>query len=244
MNADEYKKKAQANIIKERYKEKYRADKIKEYYKQKSKEKLKQECKEKFKAASIKENYKNKSKVDSIKQNYKEKSKADSIKENYKEKFKEDGIKENYKEKSKADSIKENYKEKFKEDSIKENYKDKAKEEKIIYEYKLLREVRPIYKILNNLSRRINTKLKEMGIKRELTYTQILGSTVREFEEYLASKMTDGMSYDNYGMWEVDHIIPFSSFDFNDLEELRKCGNYRNLQPLWMTDNRKKSNKQ
>ena len=67
------------------------------------------------------------------------------------------------------------YKQKNKEHKIKEYYKQKSSEKKIIYKYKKLREIRPIYKILNSLSTRINTKLKELGIKREFTYAQILG---------------------------------------------------------------------
>ena len=161
------------------------------------------------------------------------------MKEYYKKKARDKIIKENYREKSK-----QKYKEKCKADKIKENYKEKSKQKKIVYKYTKLKEVRPVYKILNNLASRINTTLKKEGIERELTYTQILGSNVADFEEYLISKMTEGMSFDNYGMWEVDHIIPFSSFDFNNLEELKKCCQYTNLQPLWAHDNRKKSNKQ
>jgi len=51
------------------------------------------------------------------------------------------------------------------------------------------------------------------------------------------------MSYDYYGEWEVDHIIPISCFNLNNNEEAQKCFNYTNLQPLWKEDNMKKSNK-
>lgn len=51
------------------------------------------------------------------------------------------------------------------------------------------------------------------------------------------------MNFDNYGEWEIDHIIPVSSFDFNIKNNIFKCFNYKNLQPLWKLENRKKSNK-
>ncbi|AYV85713.1 MAG: hypothetical protein Satyrvirus33_3 [Satyrvirus sp.] len=51
------------------------------------------------------------------------------------------------------------------------------------------------------------------------------------------------MSYDNYGEWHVDHIIPISRFNLSILQEAKKCFNYSNLQPLWKIDNLKKSNK-
>jgi hypothetical protein len=53
----------------------------------------------------------------------------------------------------------------------------------------------------------------------------------------------EDMSFDNYGNWEIDHIIPVSSFDLSNENELRKCFNYNNTQPLWKNENRSKSNK-
>ena len=99
-------------------------------------------------------------------------------------------MKEYYKKRARDRIIKENYKKKSRE-----KYKEECKEKKIIYEYIKLKEVRPIYRILNNLASRINTTLKKQGIGRELTYTQILGSKVVEFENYLTSKMTAGISF-------------------------------------------------
>lgn len=139
--------------------------------------------------------------------------------------------------------ISEKYRKMTEKKKINEFYNNKARVNKIIYEYRKLAEVRPVYRVLNSLSSRINAELKELGIKREFTYTQILGCSVKDFEEYLLNKMTEGMSYDNYGVWVVDHIIPFSSFDFNNLDQIKTCCHYTNLQPLWKLDNLKKYNK-
>ena len=48
------------------------------------------------------------------------------------------------------------------------------------------------------------------------------------------------MSWDNYGDWHIDHIIPCAAFDLTDIEQQKKCFNYKNLQPLWAEENLKK----
>lgn len=71
----------------------------------------------------------------------------------------------------------------------------------------------------------------------------LLGCTIEEFRAYLESKFTEGITWDNYGKqgWVIDHIIPCRSFDLTKIEEQKKCFNYKNMQPLWNTDNQKKS---
>ena len=51
------------------------------------------------------------------------------------------------------------------------------------------------------------------------------------------------MSWENYGQWHVDHIIPCCTFNLTDESQLKKCFNYKNLQPLWAKDNLIKSKK-
>ena len=174
---------------------------------------------------------------------YKKKAIENKISDYYKQKFIEKKITENNQKKFIEDGLEEDYKKRYVKDEIKENYNKKSQVEKIVYKYVKLREVRTIYKILNNLSSRINRQMKKKGTKREFTYTQIMGCTVKELEEYLSSKMKTGMTYENYPEWEVDHIIPFSKFDFTKIEEIKKCCHYSNLQPLPKEENRIKSNK-
>jgi hypothetical protein len=51
------------------------------------------------------------------------------------------------------------------------------------------------------------------------------------------------MSWDKFDQIEIDHIRPISSFSdlLNNKEQRKICFNYRNNQPLWMKDNRDKS---
>jgi len=71
----------------------------------------------------------------------------------------------------------------------------------------------------------------------------LLGCTRQEYRDHLESQFTDGMSWDNYGEWQVDHIIPVSAFDQSKLDERAICWHYSNTQPLWAADNQAKGSK-
>ena len=51
------------------------------------------------------------------------------------------------------------------------------------------------------------------------------------------------MTWKNYGEWHIDHIKPCSKFNLTDEEEQKKCFNYKNLQPLWASENTSKGAK-
>jgi hypothetical protein len=69
-----------------------------------------------------------------------------------------------------------------------------------------------------------------------------LGCTIDEFKRYIEGKFGGGMSWDNYGEWHLDHIIPLSKFKLEDRQQLLIACNYTNYQPLWGKDNMSKSN--
>ena len=67
---------------------------------------------------------------------------------------------------------------------------------------------------------------------------ELTGCTGKELRAYLESQFQDGMTWENYGSkWHVDHKRPIASFDLSNMEQVRACFYYTNLQPLWAHDN-------
>jgi len=97
------------------------------------------------------------------------------------------------------------------------------------------------YRILTNLRTRISSILN--GKNKSKTTKELLGCSLEFLKQHLESKFTEGMSWSNYGKWEIDHIKPCSKFDLTDPKQQEQCFHYTNLQPLWELDNQRKSNK-
>ena len=96
----------------------------------------------------------------------------------------------------------------------------------------------------------LDFKLKKIHrnlLKRVLRYKKhektsiLLGYTSLELKENIESKFKDGMCWDNYGKWEIDHIIPVSHFDLQNTHP-SVVNSLDNLQPLWKHENIIKSN--
>jgi hypothetical protein len=103
----------------------------------------------------------------------------------------------------------------------------------------------PKNKIGRRLRSRVRSALKRnvsggRSIKTDSTQ-KLLGISYDELVGYLEGLFKDGMSWDNYGTWHIDHIIPCSYFDLTLEENQRICFNYQNLTPLWGEDNHSKS---
>jgi len=113
------------------------------------------------------------------------------------------------------------------------------------------KEVRNKYEVdrkKNDISYRITCILRKqlnkvVGGYKNKSALKLLGCSIKEFKDYLISTFQDNMSFENYGKWHIDHILPCSAFELQYSEEQEVCFHYSNLQALWAGDNLAKSNK-
>lgn len=98
-------------------------------------------------------------------------------------------------------------------------------------------------KIARNISRRMRQSLN--GERKSQSWSKLVDYTLDELKNHLESLFQEGMTWNNYGEWHIDHIIPISSFNITSdkCEDFKECWKLSNLQPLWAIDNLKKSNK-
>lgn len=65
----------------------------------------------------------------------------------------------------------------------------------------------------------------------------LLGYTKRDLVRRIESRFLPGMSWDNYGEWHIDHIVPVSYWIKRGEEDPAKINALDNLTPLWARDN-------
>ena len=120
-----------------------------------------------------------------------------------------------------------------------ENYPDRVR--KCRYNnIKSRRQTDPLFKLTCNLRNLIKNSLTKQGYTKKSKTYEIIGIRFEDFKLYIESKFVEGMSWENYGEWHLDHIIPISSA--KNEKELILLNKYTNFQPLWAIDNIRKSN--
>ena len=103
----------------------------------------------------------------------------------------------------------------------------------------------PLYKLVANFRTAIWTVLKENNMDKYGHYFEILQYSPEELSIHLENQFTEGMTWENYGEWHVDHKLPITAFNFQEIgdNEFMRCWGLDNLQPMWADENIRKSNK-
>lgn len=101
----------------------------------------------------------------------------------------------------------------------------------------------PVFLVADRLRRRINYAVSASGASKAGRLVDVSGCSVRELVAHIESQFTDGMSWENKGKWQIDHIIPCSAFDLTDTEQQKIAFHYLNLRPVWSSVNQRKGAK-
>lgn len=141
-----------------------------------------------------------------------------------------DAVLKDARSKTHADAVK-----KWKQNNIKrkreyENNYDKERKKKDIG-----------YRLSSNLRSRLAHAIS--GRKKWASAIRHLGCSIEDFKKHLEFQFAEGMSWDNYGSWHIDHIKPLAGYDLSDPDELKKACHFTNLQPLWAKENMSKGGK-
>lgn len=99
------------------------------------------------------------------------------------------------------------------------------------------------YKLMWLLRSRVMIALKSNLANKAYKTIELLGCSIEEARQHIENQFEDWMTWENHGLWEIDHIKPVSSFNLILPEEQKKCFHYTNLQPLIKQENRTKSNR-
>ena len=106
---------------------------------------------------------------------------------------------------------------------------------------KTRRRVDILYRLKLNLRSRISSYLKLKGISKTNKTIEFVGCSPEELRKHLENLFDINMNWENYGKWEIDHIIPLS--EDKNIQDIYKINNFTNLQPMWKLDNIKKGSK-
>lgn len=96
---------------------------------------------------------------------------------------------------------------------------------------------RPIWKMINHMSNSMKRVLR--GASDDYGNRK-LGYTSKQLRYHIECQFKPGMSWDNYGEWEIDHKIPMKWYFENGVNDPKVVNALENLQPLWKSENRSK----
>lgn len=100
------------------------------------------------------------------------------------------------------------------------------------------RDTNPLTKLIDNMRRRVNG-----AVERKTQHTiDYLGCTWKFFENHIKKQFSEGMSWNNYGEWEIDHIIALK-WNHPTEQQVAIRLHWTNCQPMWRDDNNQKGNR-
>lgn len=98
-----------------------------------------------------------------------------------------------------------------------------------------------LFKLSVNIRNLIWLSISKMGYSKTEDTENIIGCEFEYFKIYIESQFKDGMCWENYGDWHLDHKTPISWAKSE--EDVINLNHYSNFQPMWAYENMSKGNR-
>jgi len=118
-----------------------------------------------------------------------------------------------------------------------EEHRQQVIRNSVAYERRRL-DTDPHFRMKHNIRNSLRKFLK--GHTKSTTTEKLIGCTWEMLHEQFESQFEEGMTFENYGQWHIDHRIPCAAFT---PEEQHICWWHKNLQPMWASENQEKSDR-
>lgn len=97
----------------------------------------------------------------------------------------------------------------------------------------------PYERMIKNLRTRLSSFVRYKSKKTK----ELIGCDREHFMRHLEVQFKEGMTWDNYGEWVLDHHIPITAFNLENKKEFEACWHFSNIKPMWARDNMRKGNR-
>ena len=116
-----------------------------------------------------------------------------------------------------------------------------------VCEHKIQRSTCKICDPVGHLSSVVRNSVRyALKSDKENSSKEYLGISIDDYRKHIESLFKDEMSWENYGEWHIDHIIPLKYKQDGvepTLEEVIERLHYLNTQPMWASENISKGNR-
>lgn len=126
-----------------------------------------------------------------------------------------------------------------------ERNKDRAREYKNAYYRKRYADKKqePEFKLSVVMRVTLRKQLEKIGSGKQGRTSRVLGYSPEDLKQHLERQFSKGMSWDNYGEWHIDHIVPVSEHLKSGETDPAIINCLTNLRPMWAGENQSKNSK-
>lgn len=98
-------------------------------------------------------------------------------------------------------------------------------------------------KIASRLRCRIRDAVVRQGAIKCVSTAELIGCSIHALRDHIETHFTDGMCWGRIAEIDIDHTLPLSMFDLKNPAQQRIACNFKNLRPMWSTQNKSKNDK-